>query len=49
LEGGVSDLIDHVPWSNLFFIVIAMPVLATLVGWVLAGREPSGIASRPME
>jgi putative ABC transport system permease protein len=49
LEGGVSDIIDHVPWSNLFFIVIAMPVVATLVGWVLAGREPSGIATRPME
>ena len=25
LEGGVSDIIKHVPWSNLFFIVIAMP------------------------
>ena len=38
LEGGVSDIIDHVPWNNLFFIVIAMPLVATLVGWVLAGR-----------
>ncbi len=48
-EGGVSDIIDHVPWSSLFFIVIAMPLMATLVGWVLAGREPRGIGSRPME
>jgi putative ABC transport system permease protein len=48
-EGGVSDIIHHVPWNNLFFILIAMPVVATLVGWVLAGREPAGIASRPMD
>ncbi len=49
LEGGLSDVIDHIPWSNLFLIVIAMPVLAGLVGWILAGRQPSGIATRPME
>ena len=49
LEGGVSDIIDHVPWSNLFLILIAMPIAATLIGWVLAGREPTGIGSRPME
>ena len=49
LEGGLSDIIDHIPWDNLFLIVIAMPVVAVLVGWVLAGREPTGIATRPME
>jgi putative ABC transport system permease protein len=49
LEGGLSDIIDHIPWSNLFLIVIAMPIIATLVGWVLAGRDPTGISTRPME
>jgi putative ABC transport system permease protein len=49
LEGGVSDIINHVPWDNLFLIVIAMPLVATLIGWVLAGRDPAGIATRPME
>jgi len=49
LEGGLSDIIDHVPWHNLFLIVIAMPVLASLVGWLLAGRQPEGIARRPTE
>jgi hypothetical protein len=48
-EGGVSDIIHHVPWNNLFLILIAMPVAATLIGWLLAGREPRGIATRPME
>ena len=49
LEGGLSDIIDHIPWSNLLLIVIAMPVVATLVGWVLAGRDPGTISARPME
>ncbi|HEY1445253.1 MAG TPA: ABC transporter permease [Acidimicrobiales bacterium] len=49
LEGGVSDLTNHVPWGNLFFILIAMPAAAVLIGWVLAGREPRSIATRPME
>ena len=48
-EGGVSDIINHVPWNNLFLILIVMPVAAALIGWVLAGREPRGIATRPME
>jgi hypothetical protein len=45
----VGDIIHHVPWNNLFFILIAMPAVAILIGWVLAGREPRGIATRPME
>jgi putative ABC transport system permease protein len=49
LEGGLSDIIDHIPWSNLAFIVIAMPAVALVVGWALAGRDPTAIASRPME
>jgi putative ABC transport system permease protein len=49
LEGGLSDITDHIPWDNLFLIVIAMPVLAAIVGWVLAGRNPTGLSSRPME
>jgi putative ABC transport system permease protein len=49
LEGGLSDIIDHVPWSNLFLIVIAMPVVAGIVGFVLAGRAPTDLSTRPME
>jgi putative ABC transport system permease protein len=49
LEGGLSDIIDHIPWNNLFLIVIAMPFVAMIVGWTLAGRDPTAISSRPME
>jgi putative ABC transport system permease protein len=48
LNGGLSALRDA-PWSNLFLIVVGMPLLATVVGWLLAGREPSTIALRPSE
>jgi putative ABC transport system permease protein len=49
LEGGVSDLTSNVPSSHLFLILIAMPAAAVIIGWVLAGREPRAIATRPME
>ena len=49
LEGGLSDIIDHVPWNNLFFILVALPIAAVLIGWLLAGRDPKGIATRPLE
>jgi putative ABC transport system permease protein len=49
LEGGLSDLYDHIPWTNLFLIVVAMPIAAVVIGWMLAGREPQGLATRPME
>jgi putative ABC transport system permease protein len=49
LEGGVSDVVDHVPWNNLLLILVVMPAVAVLIGWLLAGREPRGIATRPLE
>ncbi len=49
LEGGLSNIIDHVPWNNLFLIVIVMPAVAMVVGWVLAGRDPTAISAPPME
>ncbi len=48
LNGGLSAL-GHVPWFNLFLLVIAMPLTAAAIGWLLAGREPSAIATRPQE
>jgi putative ABC transport system permease protein len=46
-----SDLssLDRVPVANLLVIVVGLPVLAAVGGWLLAGREPSAIARRPLE
>ena len=49
LEGRLSDIFDHVPWGNLFLIVVVMPLVAGVVGWLLAGRQPEGMARRPTE
>jgi putative ABC transport system permease protein len=48
LNGGISAL-GNVPIADLLLILVGMPVFATIVGWLLAGREPSGIAWQPME
>jgi putative ABC transport system permease protein len=48
LNGGISAL-GNVPVTNLLLILVGMPLLATIVGWLLAGRQPTGIARQPME
>ncbi|HUC04095.1 MAG TPA: FtsX-like permease family protein [Acidimicrobiales bacterium] len=48
LNGGIASL-GNVPVHQLLFILIGMPLIATLVGWVLAGRDPAGVARQPME
>jgi putative ABC transport system permease protein len=46
-----SDLspLRRVPVGNLVVIVVGLPVLAAVGGWLLAGREPSAIARQPLE
>ena len=43
------DTLGHPPLANLAAIVIGLPVVAALAGWLLAGREPSAIARRPLD
>jgi putative ABC transport system permease protein len=45
---GLSEL-SNVPTMNLLTIVIGMPVIAAVVGWLLAGREPGAISRQPLE
>ncbi|HVW80995.1 MAG TPA: FtsX-like permease family protein [Mycobacteriales bacterium] len=48
VNGGVAAL-ESVPYANLLAILVGMPLVATLVGWVLAGREPAVIARRALD
>ncbi len=48
LNGGVSAL-ANVPLRSLLFILVAMPLFAAAVGWLVAGRQPPVIAHQPME
>jgi putative ABC transport system permease protein len=44
----LSEL-DSVPVAALLWILVGMPVIAVVVSWLLAGREPPGIARQPLE
>jgi putative ABC transport system permease protein len=46
-----SDLspLSRVPTANLVVIIVGLPVLAAVGGWLLAGREPPAIARQPLE
>ena len=43
---GLSEL-SSVPTENLLLILVGMPLIAAVAGWLLAGREPAGIAHQP--
>jgi putative ABC transport system permease protein len=51
LAGYHDDLaaLGRVPVAHLAVTVVALPVTAAAVGWLLAGREPSTLARQPLE
>lgn len=49
LNGGEAALISTLPVNNLLEILVAMPIAAAVVAWLLAGREPAAITRRAME
>jgi putative ABC transport system permease protein len=49
LAAGRVDHLTPLPWRDLATILIATPALATVGGWLLAGRQPESIARRPLD
>ena len=45
---GLSEL-SNVPTEQLLFILVGMPVIAAVIGWLMAGREPPAISRQPLE
>jgi putative ABC transport system permease protein len=45
---GLSEL-SSVPTGQLLVIGVGMPVVAAVVGWLMAGREPAALARQPLE
>jgi putative ABC transport system permease protein len=41
--------LGHVPIADLAGIIVGLPALAAVGGWLLAGREPRAIARQPLE
>ena len=46
---GLSSLINSVPARNLIIILVGMPLIAVVVGWLLSGRQPAAINQQPVE
>jgi len=49
LNGGESALLSTVPVNNLLEILVAMPIAAAAVAWLLAGREPAALTRQAIE
>jgi putative ABC transport system permease protein len=45
---GLSSL-SSIPVTNLLVILVGMPLAAVVIGWLVAGREPSGMSRQPLE
>jgi putative ABC transport system permease protein len=41
--------LGSIPVANLLLILVGMPLVAVIGGWLLAGREPSAIGRRPLD
>jgi len=45
---GLGSL-KNIPTGNLLVILVGMPLVAAIAGWLLAGREPPVISRQPLE
>jgi putative ABC transport system permease protein len=45
---GLSSL-TSIPAANLLWILVGMPLIAVVLAWLLAGRDPAGIGRQPLE
>jgi putative ABC transport system permease protein len=41
--------LTSIPVANLLWILAGMPLIAVVVSWLLAGRQPSAMARQPLE
>jgi putative ABC transport system permease protein len=48
LNGGIAAL-GNVPVVELLVILVGMPAIAAVVGWLFAGRQPPTMGLQPME
>jgi putative ABC transport system permease protein len=49
LKSQLSEHLNSVPALDLILILAGLPAVAAAGGWLLAGREPSGITRQPLE
>jgi hypothetical protein len=51
MAGYRSELGELVPppLSHLLLLAVGLPVVATVGGWLLAGREPTSFSRQPLD
>jgi putative ABC transport system permease protein len=49
LNGGLGALFTTVPVTNLLIILVGMPLVAAVGGWIFAGRQPRDLGHQPLE
>jgi putative ABC transport system permease protein len=48
-HGSLSAMFGDVPLTDVLILLIGLPLIAAVAGWLLAGREPPLIARQPIE
>ncbi len=48
-HGSLSAMFGDVPLSDVLILLVGLPLVAAVGGWLLAGREPPLIARQPIE
>ena len=48
-HSGLSATAGGVPPSDILILLIGLPLVAAIVGWLFAGREPPAVARQPLE
>ena len=48
-HGGLAALSGDVPLTDLLILLVGLPLVAAVGGWLFAGREPPAVARQPLE
>ena len=48
-HSGLTATAGGVPITDIVILLIGLPLVAAVGGWLFAGREPAAIARQPIE
>jgi putative ABC transport system permease protein len=48
-HSNLIQVFGAVPWSDVGLLVIGMPLIGAIAGWLLGGRQPSAVSRQPLE
>jgi putative ABC transport system permease protein len=48
-HGSLSAMFGDLPLTDVLILLVGLPMVAAVAGWLLAGREPPLIARQPIE